>query len=90
MFTFADSHGVPCHLQISLGCFPVNTLFFSKNIMTSPRLPLVKAQVFVRNMPEYLTPWTQSESNSATYKKTEVRNSLGFRFEVRKIQKFES
>ena len=41
--------------------------------------------VFVRNSPEYPTPWTQSESNSATYEKTEVRNSQGFRFEVRKI-----
>ena len=42
--------------------------------MTSPRLPLVKAQrSFLQR-----TPWIQSESNSATYKKTEVWNSLGF------------
>ena len=27
----------------------------------------VAAVVFVRNSPEYTTPWTQSESNSATY-----------------------
>jgi hypothetical protein len=34
---------------------------------------------------EWRTPWTQNESNRATYKKTEVRNSLGFSFEIRKI-----
>jgi hypothetical protein len=28
------------------------------------------AVVFVRNSPEYTTPWTQSESSSATYKRT--------------------
>jgi hypothetical protein len=27
------------------------------------------AVLFVRNSPEYRTPWTQSESNSATYRK---------------------
>jgi hypothetical protein len=31
---------------------------------------------FVRNSSEYTTPWNQSESNSATYKKTEIRRNL--------------
>ena len=41
--------------------------------------------VFVRKSPEYPTLWTQSESNSATYKKNGSSDLSGFGFEVRKI-----
>ena len=55
--------------------------------MTSPRLPLEKVQrsflLGIRLNRELYG--LVSESNSATYKKTEVRNSQGFSFEVMEI-----
>jgi hypothetical protein len=40
---------------------------------------------FVRNSSEYTTPWNQSESNSATYKKTEIRRNLKNKHDFRVV-----
>jgi hypothetical protein len=58
-----------------------------KNIMTSPRLPLVKAQ---RSFLSGIRPSREQHGpkvkvTAPPKKKPEVRNSLGFSFEVRKI-----
>ena len=64
-------------------------LIYSKSCLVRLPRPYTSCEgavaVFVRNSPEWRTPCTQSERNSATYEKTEVRNSRGVSFEVRKI-----
>ena len=53
--------------------------------MTSPRLPLEKAQFLSGIRLSRELHGHKVKVNSATYEKTEVRNSRGFSFEVRKI-----
>ena len=78
---------IPCDIFKTLFGSTPKTLFFSKNIITSPQLPLVKAQRSflsgIRLSSELHGP--KVKVAAPPIKKTEVRNSRGFSFEVRKI-----
>ena len=80
-FKFLLIYSKPCLVQLP------RPYSFKKNIMTPPRLPLVKAQ---RSFLSGIRPSREQHGpkvkvTASPKKKTEVRNSLGFSFEVRKI-----